>query len=73
MARWNSNAIENTRNNVRAVVTMYLTTDSNTKRLKSDATNGEFVEFSENGTVQVTREVGEQMCKHYDAITEKDN
>lgn len=52
---------------------MYIQTDRPIQRLKSDATNGEVVEFSDTGTAQVTQEIGAQMIDRYDAITETDN
>jgi hypothetical protein len=51
---------------------MYVTTDRPIQRLKSEHTDGEFVEFSDTGTAQVTATVGEQLIQHYDAITEKE-
>jgi len=51
---------------------MYITIDRPIQRLKNEYTNGEFVEFSDTGTAQVTAEVGEQLIDHYDAITEKE-
>jgi hypothetical protein len=51
---------------------MYITIDRPIQRLKSEYTDGEFVEFSENGTAQVAAEIGEQLIEHYDAVTEKE-
>ena len=39
----------------------------------ADATAGERVEFHpETGKAQVTTEIGEQLCNHYDAIVPAD-
>jgi hypothetical protein len=51
---------------------MWIQTDRPIRRLKSEHTGGEFVEFAENGTAQVTQAIGEQLIEHYDAITEKE-
>jgi hypothetical protein len=50
---------------------MYVTTTSNTKRLKSEHTDGEFVEFSDTGTAQVSADIGEALIENYSEITEK--
>lgn len=50
---------------------MYVTISNNTKRLKSEHTNGKVVEFSKNGVAQVTQEIGEQLIANYSEITEK--
>jgi len=47
---------------------MWIETSKNTNRLKTEATDG-FVEFSENGTAQVSADVGEQLIDNYDAIS----
>jgi hypothetical protein len=50
---------------------MYVTTDRPIQRLKSEHTDGEFVEFSDTGTAQVTAEIGEALVENYSEITEK--
>lgn len=50
---------------------MWIQTNSNTKRLKSEHTDGEFVEFAENGAAQVTEAVGTALIENYSEITEK--
>lgn len=43
-------------------------TNDATRRLFNEDLMDEPVMFSENGTAQVNREVGEAMCAHYDAV-----
>lgn len=51
---------------------MWIQTDKPTQKLKIPALD-EPVEFSEQGTAQVSQEVGESLIDQFDAITEKDN
>lgn len=38
-----------------------------------DYTNGEYVRFDGSGKAQVTKDVGESMIEHYDAVEEVDD
>lgn len=50
---------------------MFVQTDRPIRRLKSEHTDGEFVEFSSNGTAQVTEAIGTALVENYSEITEK--
>lgn len=52
---------------------MWIQTDSDSLVKLSTPEVDETVEFSEQGTAQVSQEVGEVLIDQFDSITEKDN
>jgi len=64
----NPNGSQDTGNHIWRNLTMWIETEGNTKRLQTPETDG-FVAFSENGTAQVSEEVGEALIEKYDAIS----
>lgn len=52
---------------------MWIKTTRPIKRLRNEHTNGKIVEFHDNGTAQVTEEIGQSLIEEYEHVTTRNS